>query len=229
MKKKIILSSVATIVVCLALIAGSTYALFTDNSQVNIAVTSGKIDVTATINQDSLVGVSVIGSNSTDAAKDVNTNVLTFENGGTATWDASTASLVLDRVTPGDFATFKVTGTNASNVAVRYCYVVSLVDDPANAEDTILTTALTVKVNGQTCTLTDGQYFVSDTWELLPADGSGSIPEVEITVGIDESVGNGFTDGSGNFVTYHDRTAKINIVLQAVQGNGEVVNGEPLN
>ena len=48
-KKKILLSSVMVIALCLSLIAGSTFALFTSESKVNIAVTSGKVDVKASI------------------------------------------------------------------------------------------------------------------------------------------------------------------------------------
>ena len=47
MKKKVLMSSIVTIVLCLTLIAGSTYALFTSESNVNVAVTSGKVVVKA--------------------------------------------------------------------------------------------------------------------------------------------------------------------------------------
>ena len=47
MKKKVLMSSIVTIVLCLTLIAGSTFALFTDKNEINIAVTSGEVDLTA--------------------------------------------------------------------------------------------------------------------------------------------------------------------------------------
>ena len=49
MKKKVLLSSIATIALCLCLIAGSTFALFTSKSNVNIAVTAGEVDMVAGI------------------------------------------------------------------------------------------------------------------------------------------------------------------------------------
>ena len=49
MKKKILLSSILTIALCLSLIAGSTFALFTSESKVNIAVTSGKVEMLANV------------------------------------------------------------------------------------------------------------------------------------------------------------------------------------
>lgn len=52
MKKNIILSSVLTILLCVSLIAGSTFALFTSESSVNIAVTAGNVEVVATIDEN---------------------------------------------------------------------------------------------------------------------------------------------------------------------------------
>ena len=53
-KKKILFSSVMVIALCLSLIAGSTFALFTSESKVNIAVTSGTVKVTAGLNVDAV-------------------------------------------------------------------------------------------------------------------------------------------------------------------------------
>lgn len=56
MKKKtgIIVTSVMSIACCASLITGATFALFTSESKVNIAVTSGKVDVKATIDETSV-------------------------------------------------------------------------------------------------------------------------------------------------------------------------------
>ena len=43
MKKSVILSSIMLIALCLSLITGATFALFTSESSVNIAVSSGKV------------------------------------------------------------------------------------------------------------------------------------------------------------------------------------------
>lgn len=225
-KNKIIISSVAIIVVCLLLITGTTFALFTDNDSVNIVVNSGKVDVTATV--DGLVAYSDIQGVITPATEDTTTNVLTFENGGTVEWNETDATLTLNKITPGDFVEVTVKGTNASTVAVRYRYIITLVDDPADDTDTILTSALTVKVGNTVCTLTDGKYFVSEEWTMLPVDRSVAIEDAVITIGIDETVGNGYEE-NGEFVSYHDRTAKILVVLEAIQGNGFDANGNPVN
>ena len=49
MKRRILLSAIITIALCICLITGATYAIFTSESTVNIAVTSGKVDVVATV------------------------------------------------------------------------------------------------------------------------------------------------------------------------------------
>ena len=109
MKKKALISSVLTIAICLSLIAGSTFALFTSESSVNIAVTSGKVDVTAVIDETTLATTSM-GLAQTNGA---------FANGGSATFDEN-AKLHLTNMTPGDKATFTIKVTNNSNVDVQY-------------------------------------------------------------------------------------------------------------
>ena len=103
MKKKLILGSALGIIMCSSLIAGATMALFTSESKVNIAVTSGKVDVTATATEV------------TTYSRGEQTQDGTFENGGTAKIEGG--ELILDKVTPGDKAVVALKITNNSNVA----------------------------------------------------------------------------------------------------------------
>ena len=48
-RRNVLLSSIITIILCLSVIAGSTFALFTDEDSFNIAVNSGEVDVAASI------------------------------------------------------------------------------------------------------------------------------------------------------------------------------------
>ena len=89
MKKKVLAISILTIVLCMSLIAGAVMALFTSESKVNIAVSSGTVDVQATI-----------VSTTTYSMGEATAQNGTFENGGTARVDG--ISIVLDRMTPGD-------------------------------------------------------------------------------------------------------------------------------
>ena len=76
MKKKFLLTSVLVILMCASLIGGATFALFTSEQKLDIAVTSGKVDVEATIE-----------NLNTYSMENANTTVGVFENGGTATFD----------------------------------------------------------------------------------------------------------------------------------------------
>ncbi len=110
MKKKL-LASLLTIALCLGLIAGSTYALFTSEDAVNIAVSSGKVKVTATV--DELTTYSMGEATAENGV---------FENRGTAVLDKSSATdtLTLTHITPGDKITFRIDLVNESNVTIQY-------------------------------------------------------------------------------------------------------------
>ena len=205
-KRKILLSSVATIIICLCLISGSTFALFTNSMSVNVAVTAGKVDVTAKIDEASLEGTSI----GLPATKDPN-GVIHFANGGTA--ELSGANLNIATLTPGDFVNLTIQGSNDSNIAIKYRYVVKITEGAG------LASALTVMVNGSKCTLAgDNTYFASQWVSPDPAIGIGS---VDVSIGMDASVEN--TDANGN--SYQGKTIKISVVLEAVQGNGIDANG----
>ena len=114
MKKKTLLTSLLTIAMCLALIAGSTYALFTSEDEINIAVTSGKVEVIATINNNSIATTS-LGVAQTPGE---------FANGGSAELEGDT--LTLAKLTPGDSVSFTITVENKSTVAMKYRFVWSV-------------------------------------------------------------------------------------------------------
>ena len=113
MKKKVLISSLATIALCLCLVAGSTFALFTETTTVNIAVTAGDLDVTAAIVEDSLKGHSLGGTFPTDGD-----TTAEFANGGTASFTNNV--LGISKMTPGDAVQFNVTVTNSGDVAAMY-------------------------------------------------------------------------------------------------------------
>ena len=185
MKNKIIVSSILTIALCLSMIAGSTFALFTSESKVDIAVTSGTLDVDAVINNDlqlSSLGVAQTG---------------TFANGGTATLAGDT--LTLDKLTPGDKATFSITVTNNSNVAMNYRFVWSVEGD--------LYPFLTATV--------DGNALVNNSTPYTLWDTSVNTKTFAVVVELPQGVGN---DAQG-------KSAEISFKVEAVQGNVEIVDG----
>lgn len=118
MKKKVIISSILTIALCLSLIAGSTFALFTSESEVNVAVTAGKVDVVATIENWQLGSTLQAGNLAeTKAAFIENTNNI-IDN-----------TLELEKIVPGDYVTFDIRIHNNSDVTAKYRTVISLVED----------------------------------------------------------------------------------------------------
>ena len=104
-KRSVILSALLVIALCVCLISGATYALFTSESKVNIAVTSGKVQVEATVENLALYSM--------DRACPQY-----FENGGTASYDNGV--LTLNKMTPGDKVTFDIKIVNKSNVDIQY-------------------------------------------------------------------------------------------------------------
>lgn len=116
MKRNIILSALLIIMLCVSLISGATYALFTSTSEVNIAVTSGKVEVVATV----------------ENLQTYSMNQLTTENGlfttgGTAILENGT--LTLNRIVPGDKVTFNIRVKNNSNVTIWFKTIINKLED----------------------------------------------------------------------------------------------------
>ena len=108
MKNKIILSSILTIALCLSMIAGSTFALFTSNSEVNVTISSAKVDINVEASEP--VYKSTLGG--TLGSAKLEDNVITLEN-----------------LVPGDYVTFTLTVTNNSTVAVNYRALINVLAD----------------------------------------------------------------------------------------------------
>jgi predicted ribosomally synthesized peptide with SipW-like signal peptide len=152
-KGKIVAGSILSIVLCSSLIAGATMALFTSESTTNIAVTSGNVDVIATIN-DLKTYSAKADSNGTLSdengkaysytqtnAKTAADEISTFTNGGTA--EISDGTLKLDKITPGDKATFRIDIKNKSTVSAQYRIKFSCVSGEGQSDNgTILMSGL---------------------------------------------------------------------------------------
>lgn len=209
MKKKVLLSSVATIALCLCLIAGSTFALFTSQSEVGIEVTAAKVEMTANISGLELYSVKATtngtikdefgGSYAYDGP------LATFANGGTATFENGV--LTLDKVTPGDKVSFNIEGANTSDVAVQYRYVVECVKGEK------LMSGLLVTIKGVTYPILDSYTSVWST--LLP--GSDITPE-PIVIEFPVKAGN----------EYKEESCEIKVTIEAVQGNADVQGTKPV-
>lgn len=126
-KKNVIFSAVLTIALCLSLLAGASFAYFSTDSKVNIAITSGKVDVVATADNLKLYSLENINPTTFEGTEVNRTENGTFVNGGTATMNGG--NLTLDGITAGDKVTFDITVKNNSTINVKYRVLVSCDSD----------------------------------------------------------------------------------------------------
>lgn len=218
MKKKILLSSVLTIVICLCLITGATFALFTSTSVVNVAVTAGQVKVVAEI-EDSLKTWS-LGQTEADARTDGS-----FVNGGLA--DINDAGeLVIERMTPGDVVKFTIKVTNESDVAIKYRVKATstIGDTVVDLSDALETTAT---INGTEYKMTETNKEITTPYVLVEAPNGigGNITSITVIVRFPNGNADNTVDGAGNITEYGDNhyqkaKAKIAFTVEAVQGNG---------
>ena len=232
MKTKILVSSIITIAVCLCLIGGSTFALFTSKTTTNIAVTSGNVNVSASIIDDAtypLLKKSLGDSSFTTDALD---------NGGSVSLDANTGKLTLSNLTPGDAVSFKINVANTGNVPVKYRVTANNVLNKNATEytgKTVTDLAKAMKVTVHIKTADGVTTFVikeagTDVWkETSWYTLDANITEPEITAEV-EFVTN--TPEENNKYNDNDNdpntivTADISFVVEAVQANGVDANGE---
>ncbi len=113
MKKKALITSILSIVMCLCLMTGATFALFTSTSTVNIAVSSGKVEVVASVN-----GFEYKTLQNPNWTTAVNNYTVFDDINGFAKLDGNT--LTLQGIVPGDAVKVDVKIENNSTVDVKY-------------------------------------------------------------------------------------------------------------
>ena len=115
-RKSTLISAVLAIAMCVSLLAGSTFALFTSESKVNLAVTSGNVEVVASIEN---IEKSYVDENGETVSGKLFGGDATFADG----------TLSLDNIVPKDTVMFNVKIANNSSVAIKYRTVVTVVED----------------------------------------------------------------------------------------------------
>ena len=201
-KNKMLLSSIASIALCSSIAVGGTFALFTSESQVNIAVTAGKVKVSAEIVESSLKTSSSLSTFNYQATEE-NGYTANFENGGTATFSNADGVqiLKLTNVTPGDKAEFQIKATNESNVAIQYRF--------AWAVDGKLSEALEATVQEEDAEVVE---LVTNKTEWAKWEDADNVKTFNLAVYLPETVDN----------TYQEQKASISFLFEAVQGNVEM-------
>jgi len=194
MKRKGLILSMFTVVLCLALAAGSTYAIYSDNDNAQVLVKSATVDV------ELKAGKLDLYSRGTLQAEDVTEG--SFANGGEASLSGNV--ITLTNLTPGDKIVIPVTITNKSNVSTKYRTVVRTLNDEGLFE------GLTVTVDEVAY---DGTEITS-AWAVLAAASAADGDEVKTFEIVIEFP---YLDGDQN--AYQGKGCEIYYLVEAVQGN----------
>ncbi len=152
---------------------GSTFALFTSESKVNIAVTSGKVNVVANIDENSVQTKQLYDTEYEDGKDNMFEGVATFGEEG----------LTLEKFVPGDGIKFNIVVKNESNVTVKYRTIISCEKDDGLFAGLDITIGEMKNYSGVT--------LVSD-WAQLAVGSENAI--VPVTVELPEGAGNEYQD-----------------------------------
>lgn len=117
-RKSIIAGAILSIMLCVSIVAGATFALFETKDEINVSVGSANVKITATIGD-----LETYSYDATENAQIKTAANGTFTAGGTATVGAN-GSLVLDRIAAGDKVTFNLNVKNESNIKTKWRTVV---------------------------------------------------------------------------------------------------------
>lgn len=219
-KSKTFLGAVLSIALCCSLIAGATFAIFTSEAAVNIAVTTGKVNVTAQVTKFSLYSPAALNADGTVKDEANAATEGTFKNGGTASMHDG--KLVVAKMAPGDKVTAELTVKNNSNVSVLYRYGYSLLSADGTAYDTdalILFEGLKFDFDGKTAkTVTDDEASVTVAYKTVYAE----LPEskkISVVVELPGTAGN----------KYQNLSLTIGFAVEAVQANIDTTNVTEIN
>lgn len=219
-KSKTFLGAVMSIALCCSLIAGATFAIFTSEAAVNIAVTTGKVNVTAQVTNFSLYSPAALNADGTVKDEANAATAGTFKNGGTASMHDG--KLVVAKMAPGDKVTAELTVKNNSNVSVLYRYGYSLLSADGTAYDAdalILFEGLKFDFDGKTAkTVTDDEASVTVAYKT----GYAELPEskkISVVVELPGTAGN----------KYQNLSLTIGFAVEAVQANIDTTNVTEIN
>lgn len=193
MKRNVIVSAFLAIALCLSVVAGATFALFTSNAKVNLSITSATVKVSADVENLKLYSTTEVNP-ATNKGKKQDLTGNTFLLGGTANF--TDGVLTLDRLAPGDGVTFDIKLTNKSNIDVKYRVVIG----EATGGD--LADALDITVNGDKY-----EGAINTEWNEVAANAD--IPSVPVKVELPVAADN----------DYAEKTVSLDITVEVVQAS----------
>jgi len=210
-KKRVVLMAILTIVLCFSITVGATFSLFTSESEVNVAVTYGKVDVSARM--ENLKAYSGKWNDEKKVYESVELNGLTFETLGSV--NAIDNNIVINNMAPMDKITFDIVIENNSTITSLYQ---TMFTSNAETEDGGLLNDLVITVTEDNNELVDvkkiGNNVISD-WKFLPLVQNND--KVIKTVNVSIELPFDATENEGV-------SGNIYFKVNAVQGNAHVEN-----
>lgn len=219
-KKAILISSISAIMLCVGLIVGLTFALFTSETAINVSIRSAVVNIDASIKDCKLYSAKASADGAlTDEygatyVEEEQTNGK-FANGGSATIKED-GTIAFTGMTAGDKVQFTVDLTNTSNISIKYNTLLALVGQETNSLFSALNvdiSAVKKDANGEVMdgTVTTGMYDYDmktkrTGWTLLNVD-EGALVTVRLSLPITQDHAQG-------------RTAKIRCTLSGIQYTG---------
>ena len=204
MKRNVIVSALLAITLCMSVLAGATFALFTSTAKVNLSITSAKVKLlNATIENKKMYSLTEVNPDTLEGTEEDRTAAGTFYLGGTAVFEGNT--LTLKKMVPGDRIAFDVKVDNESDIPVKYRVLVKE-DGESN-----LTAALNIFVNNE--------YYLGDSATGYTALAVGENVTVPVSVELPISAGN----------DYAEKTATLIVSVEAVQASVKDTADTPLS
>ena len=215
MKKRILLTSVCSILLCFCLITGATFALFTSDSKVNVAVTTGKVDVTA--ETDNFKVYSGQWNETTGKYDSILQNGLNFATSGNVSIKDN--EITISGMVPMDKLTFDINIKNNSNVDVKYQTIFTLKGTQGEVN---LLDVLEITVNEPNAslkTVKSGNSVISNWVNLSPKteNEDKTVTTLNVSIYLPELVDN----------KYQDLTAQFTYCVNATQQNAHTVDPVP--
>lgn len=203
MKRNVIVSAFLAIALCLSVVAGATFALFTSSAKVNLSITSATVRLSdVTVENRQMYSLVDVNPDTLEGTEIDRTEEGTFFLGGTV--DYSDGTFTINKMAPGDRITFDIKVANESNIPVKYRAVIS---DPAGSN---LTDVLVITVNNE-------MYLgKSETDYADLAVGEAAVIPVEVELPVSAS-----DDLAGKTVT-------LTVTVEAIQGSVKPVEKAPL-
>lgn len=202
-----ILLSVLMVLMCVSLIIGATFALFTDKEEYAIGVNTGNIDVEGTLE---MTGAWSQGQSVADRTEGTAIdNGFSLPQGGTVTLTEG-KTISFDNISLGDGAAFTLRIANHSSVNMKYSVRIETEEE---GKSEALAKSLQLSVDGgKTVSFEKAATSVVD-WTTVEAGSEEEISAIGFEITLPWDTIDNFADVTGQ------QSVSMTVVLEAVQAN----------